>query len=101
LTVSVAGLVVVDPNALVNVASNFVALCPVVVAGVVYDADVAAVIGVNELAPGASDDHCTVGAAQFAGVEPAAVNVAVAGADSFGSAFEVEDAQVPEHVMPT
>ena len=78
--VSVAGLVVVEPNALVNVASYFVPLCAVVVAGVVYDADVAPEIGENELAPGASEDHCTVGAAQLAGVEPAAVNVAAAGA---------------------
>jgi hypothetical protein len=40
LTVSVAGLVVVEPNAFVNVASYFVPLCAVVVADVVYDADV-------------------------------------------------------------
>jgi hypothetical protein len=64
----------------VNVASYIVALCAVVVAGVVYDTNVAPEIGVNEVAPGASEDHCTVGAAQFAGVEPAAVNVAAAGA---------------------
>ena len=41
---------------------------------------VAPVIAVNELAPGASDCHCTEGAAQLLGVEPAALNDAVAGA---------------------
>jgi len=46
----------------------------------VYEADVAPEIAENEIAPGASEDHCTVGAEQFAGVEPAAVNVAAAGA---------------------
>jgi hypothetical protein len=80
LTVSVAAVVVVEPNAFVNVASYLVPLCATVVAGVVYDVDVAPVIAVNELAPGASEDHCTVGAEQFTGVDPAAVNVAVAGA---------------------
>ena len=80
LTVSVAGLVVVEPNAFVNVASYFVPLCAIVVGGVVYEADIAPEIAENEIAPGASEDHCTVGAEQFAGVEPAAVNVAAAGA---------------------
>ena len=69
LTVSVTALVVVDPNALVNVASYFVPLCAVVVVGVVYDPDVAPEIGENEPAPGACEDHCTLGAEQFAGVE--------------------------------
>ena len=80
LTVNVAAVVVVDPNAFVNVASYFVPLCAIVVDGVVYEADVAPEIAENESAPGASEDHCTVGAKQFAGVEPAAVNVAAAGA---------------------
>jgi len=80
LTVSVAALVVVDPNAFVNVASYFVPLCAVVVGGVVYVADVAPLTGENDVAPAASADHCTVGAAQPAGVEAAATNVAVAGA---------------------
>jgi hypothetical protein len=79
-TVRVAAIVVVEPNAFANVVSYRVPLCAVVVAGVVYDADVAPEIAVNEVAPGASEDHCTLGAEQLAGVEPAAVNVAAAGA---------------------
>ena len=54
LTVSVAARVFVEPWALVNVASYLVPLCAVVVAGVVYDPDVAPLIGVNEPAPGAA-----------------------------------------------
>lgn len=80
VTVRVAALVFVGPLSLVNVASYFVPLCAVVVGGVVYEADVAPLIGVNEVAPGALEDHCTVAAEQFAGVEAAAVNVAAAGA---------------------
>ncbi len=80
MTVSVAALVVVDPNAFVNVASYFVAFCAVVVGGVVYETDLAPGIAENELLPGASENHCTLGAEQFAGAEPAAINVAAAGA---------------------
>ena len=80
MTVSVAALVVVDPNAFVNFASYLVPLCAVVVGGVIYETDIAPEIDENEVAPGASEDHCTVGAKQLAGVEPAAVNVAAAGA---------------------
>ena len=80
LTVNVTAFVVVEPNAFVNTASNFVPDSATVVAPVDSVVDVAPPIGVNEPAPGASDCHCTDGAAQFAGVEPAAVNVAAAGA---------------------
>src|SRR5277367_4619438 len=80
MTVSVAAFVVVDPNALVNTASYSVPDSLLAVAPVDSVADVAPLIGVNELAPGASDCHCTVGAAQLAGVEPAAVNEPAAGA---------------------
>jgi hypothetical protein len=80
LTVSVASRVFVEPWALVNVASYLVPLCAVMVAGVVYEADVAPLILVNVVAPGALEDHCTLDAAQFAGVEPAALNVAAAAA---------------------
>jgi hypothetical protein len=80
LTVSVAAVVVVDPELLVNVAWYLVPLSVIVVAGVVYEPALAPEIAVNELAPGASEDHRTLGAEQLAGVEPAAVNVAAAGA---------------------
>jgi hypothetical protein len=79
-TVSVAGLVVVDPNALVNTASNRVPLCATLVAGVVYDVEVAPLIGENPPAPGGSEYHCTDGAPQLGGVDPAAENVPAAGA---------------------
>jgi hypothetical protein len=42
--------------------------------------DFAPLIAENDDAPGASEYHCTVGAEQFAGVDPPALNVAVAGA---------------------
>jgi len=80
LTVSVAAFVVADPNALVNTASYLVPDWLVLVAPVERLVEVAPVIAVKLLAPGASDCHCTVGAAQLLGVEPAAVNVAAAGA---------------------
>jgi hypothetical protein len=48
-TVNVAGFVVVHPNALANTASNFVPLCPTLVAGVAYEVEVAPLIGENPL----------------------------------------------------
>ena len=43
-------------------------------------ADSAPRIGVKDRAPGAFEDHCTLGAAQFAGVEAFALKLAGAGA---------------------
>lgn len=65
-------------SAIQSVRPTCVPLWAVVVPGVVYEPDVAPLMGVNVVDPGACADHCTVGAAQLAGVEAAAVNVAVA-----------------------
>jgi hypothetical protein len=56
-TVRVAALVVALPAEFVNTASYFVPDCATVVAGVVYDAEVAPEIAVNDDAPGAWDSH--------------------------------------------
>jgi len=77
LTVSVAALDVAEPCELVAVTSYLVPDCDAVVGGVVYEADVAPEIGLKVMAPGASLDHCKVGAGL---PDAAAVNVAVAGA---------------------
>ena len=87
----------VDPNAFVNTASYLVPDWAAVVAPVDSVVDVAPLIAVNELAPGASDCHCTDGAAQLLGVEPAAVNVAAAGAVTVTLAGCVTIAGAAEH----
>jgi len=56
-TVSVAGFDVTEPWALLTVTSYLVPLCATVVVGVVYEADVAPLIAVNDEAPDASLDH--------------------------------------------
>ena len=57
VTVRVAAVVVALPAEFVNTASYFVPDSANVVAGVVYDADVAPEIAVNDDAPDASDSH--------------------------------------------
>jgi len=78
LTVSVAALVVVEPDAFVNTASYSLPDCDVVVPLMVSVADVAPETFVKVEPPLVETSHCTVGAEQLAGVEAAAVNVAVA-----------------------
>ena len=57
LTVNVAADEVAEPCELLAVTSYLVPDCAAVVAGVVYEADVAPLIAVNEEPPGASLDH--------------------------------------------
>jgi hypothetical protein len=79
-TVSVAALLVAEPALLVNTARYLLPDCDVLVGEIVSVVDVAPVTFVNVVPPSVDCCHCTVGAEQPAGVEPAAVNVASAGA---------------------
>jgi hypothetical protein len=79
-TVSVAALLLVEPAELVNTARNLLPDCDVLVGEIVSVVDVAPETLVNVVPPSVDCCHCTVGAEQPGGVEPAAVKVAAAGA---------------------
>lgn len=73
-TLRVAAVLVAVPTELVNTASYLVPFCAATVLATARVGDVAPEIELNDVAPGASDCHCTVAAGL---AEAAAVNVAV------------------------
>jgi hypothetical protein len=77
LTVSVAAFELAEPNEFVNTARYWLPLWVSVVPATERVVDVAPLMFANVVPPSVDTCHCTVGAAQLAGVEPAAVNVAV------------------------
>ena len=79
-TVNVTTSVAVSPFSFVKTASSFVPLSAIVVGEIAKDVEFAPGIGDGEDAPGASENHCTVGGSQFAGLDADAENDAVAGA---------------------
>src|SRR4051812_17578480 len=80
LTVSVAALVVVLPALLVNTARYWLPDCETLVGEIVSVVDVSPAMSLNDEAPLVETCHLTLGAGHPAGVEPAAVNEAEAGA---------------------
>jgi len=78
--VSVAALLVALPPLLVNTARYWLPDCEVLVGEIVSVVDVAPETLVNVEPASVDTCHCTVGAEHPAGVEPAAVNDALAGA---------------------
>src|SRR4051794_35498178 len=80
LTVSVAALVVVLPALLVNTARYWLPDCEMLVGEIVSVVEVAPETSLNDVPPLVETCHLTLGAEHPAGVEPAAVNEAEAGA---------------------
>jgi len=80
LTVSVAALLFVEPAAFANTARYRLPDNAVLVGEIVNVVDVAPERLVNVVPPSVDTCHCTVGAEQLGGVEPAAVKVTAAGA---------------------
>src|SRR4051812_48348632 len=85
LTVSVAASVVVLPALLVNTARYWLPDCETLVGETVSVVDVSPARSLNDEPPSVDTCHRTDGAEQPAGVEPAAVNVAAAGAVTVAS----------------